>query len=178
MTADDDWVRAPITRTPFTQDRARNDGALAAIGPDTGHSYITHPRPQLELLEPPVLPAGRPDWWDRAACLGVGPGRYFPEVGGNRSIDHIDAIRRCQTCPVKTECLYHAMTVPEIHGIWGGLTADQRKALRRQGPPLPPVDHGSPGGVANRSATCAAKHATNTGPNRRRPHEQPGQTEG
>ena len=32
----------------------------------------------------------------------------------------------CTACPVKTECLEHALAVPEDYGVWGGLTQDER----------------------------------------------------
>lgn len=38
----------------------------------------------------------------------------------------------CEVCPVKQECLDHAMEVWEEWGIWGGLTFPERRKLRRQ----------------------------------------------
>ena len=29
-------------------------------------------------------------------------------------------------CPVKNACLEHALSVPEMYGVWGGLSADER----------------------------------------------------
>src|SRR5690606_16459965 len=34
-------------------------------------------------------------------------------------------------CPVRTECLDHALTYPERHGIWGGLDEDERDRIRK-----------------------------------------------
>jgi hypothetical protein len=33
----------------------------------------------------------------------------------------------CAGCPIKQECLDYAMAAQEEYGIWGGLTADERK---------------------------------------------------
>mgnify|MGYP000508806734 CR=1 FL=1 len=33
----------------------------------------------------------------------------------------------CAGCPIKQECLDYAMAAEEEFGIWGGLTADERK---------------------------------------------------
>jgi WhiB family redox-sensing transcriptional regulator len=35
----------------------------------------------------------------------------------------------CAGCPVQAECRQHALTHPE-HGIWGGMTEDERRAVR------------------------------------------------
>ena len=36
----------------------------------------------------------------------------------------------CASCPVRVECLEHAIAVDERYGIWGGLTQDERRLLR------------------------------------------------
>lgn len=41
------------------------------------------------------------------------------------------AKRYCQTCPVVDVCLAHAMANPQELGVWGGLTANERKYRRR-----------------------------------------------
>src|SRR5258708_3033746 len=38
-----------------------------------------------------------------------------------------------EVCPVRMECLAYAMGRHERHGIWGGLTFNERQALRRAG---------------------------------------------
>lgn len=42
------------------------------------------------------------------------------------------AIRTCQGCPVREPCLRYALEVEDPAGVWGGLTARQRRAIRRQ----------------------------------------------
>lgn len=37
----------------------------------------------------------------------------------------------CQLCPVRTECLQHALDVREPAGVWGGMTTYQRGLLTR-----------------------------------------------
>lgn len=45
---------------------------------------------------------------------------------------HLEAARRiCNQCPVRAECLAHAVQTYEDQGIWAGTTPDQRKRLRR-----------------------------------------------
>lgn len=55
---------------------------------------------------------------------------WFP--GNRRSVDPEDqrrrriAVQTCKTCPVRMECLTHAVLTPERFGIWGGLDGIQR----------------------------------------------------
>lgn len=39
----------------------------------------------------------------------------------------------CQNCPIQLPCLEYALSEPELHGVWGGYTADERHhiSLRR-----------------------------------------------
>lgn len=39
-------------------------------------------------------------------------------------------IKICEGCPVRVECLTHAMLWPEPDGIWGGKNIDQRRRIR------------------------------------------------
>lgn len=41
------------------------------------------------------------------------------------------ALEACGRCPVKDQCLEHAL-VYEEHGIWGGTTPRERKKLRKE----------------------------------------------
>lgn len=65
------------------------------------------------------------EWQDDALCAEVGMDMFFPEVGGSNR----DAQRICAECPVRVQCLAYGMG--EEHGIWGGLSALQRRRLRR-----------------------------------------------
>lgn len=38
----------------------------------------------------------------------------------------------CAACPVRAECLAYALGRPDKHGIWGGMTEDERDAERRR----------------------------------------------
>jgi WhiB family redox-sensing transcriptional regulator len=65
---------------------------------------------------------------DDAACAEVTPDVFFPEFGNNHSRQ---AIKICDACPVKLLCLEYALGNEEVWGIWGGLTPNQRKRLKR-----------------------------------------------
>lgn len=71
------------------------------------------------------------EWMDDGACVGEPVELWFPD--GAASGDGTALARTvCQTCPVRAECLEWALTVPEEHGMWGGKSARERRAIRRQ----------------------------------------------
>jgi hypothetical protein len=61
-----------------------------------------------------------------AACRGTGMEVFFPERGESAG----PARRVCAACPVRQPCLEYAITNRITHGIWGGLTERERRALR------------------------------------------------
>ena len=73
-------------------------------------------------------PAG---WQRRAACArpGIDPEWFFPVPGGSGK----RAKGVCARCPVTAPCLADALDRPAEadHGVRGGLTAPQRRRLRR-----------------------------------------------
>jgi len=66
------------------------------------------------------------DWRDGAICATIGGDWWYPEKGENTRI----AREICAMCPVKQECLDHAMKHGERQGIWGGVTAKGREQMR------------------------------------------------
>lgn len=70
------------------------------------------------------------DWRDDAACANECPELFFP-VGRSRAAQMQIALakRICADCPVKTECLRHAVEYDEQDGIWGGLDTHERRVL-------------------------------------------------
>lgn len=69
-----------------------------------------------------------PDWAEQGLCrTHPEPDLWFLDVG--RSSAPAKAI--CAACPVRDECLEHALRVNEKHGIWGGTTEKERRRLRR-----------------------------------------------
>jgi WhiB family transcriptional regulator, redox-sensing transcriptional regulator len=41
------------------------------------------------------------------------------------------AVKLCKTCPVIAECRAYSLEADELFGVWGGLTANQRRSIRR-----------------------------------------------
>ena len=59
------------------------------------------------------------------------PDLFFQEnIGGDFVENQLAAKALCATCPVVKECLAFALKHDEPYGIWGGMTHQERKALK------------------------------------------------
>lgn len=67
------------------------------------------------------------DWAGYANCLGLDPDMFFPQPYE----DPAPAKAVCQGCVVREECLLAALARRELDGIWGGLTATERRGGHR-----------------------------------------------
>lgn len=72
----------------------------------------------------------RPDWRDNAACRDADPELFFPDGDIRAARVQVKAAKLiCSGCPVSTTCLSWALASGHEHGIWGGLTEDERRPL-------------------------------------------------
>ncbi|NEE35718.1 WhiB family transcriptional regulator, partial [Streptomyces sp. SID7982] len=75
-------------------------------------------------------------WHSEAACRRDEAGLFFApskEPTAARLAREEAAKRVCGGCPVMIECREHALMQPEPYGVWGGLTAAERRvALARR----------------------------------------------
>lgn len=69
----------------------------------------------------------RPPWHRRAACRGMGHAVFVT----NHAEEDAAALRVCAGCPVRQECLEHALDGRGLVGVWGGMTEVERKRLLR-----------------------------------------------
>jgi WhiB family redox-sensing transcriptional regulator len=65
-------------------------------------------------------------WRELAACRGTDLEVFFPGRGESAW----PARQVCAACPVRQPCLDYAISNQITHGIWGGLTERERRALR------------------------------------------------
>jgi WhiB family redox-sensing transcriptional regulator len=75
------------------------------------------------------------EWQHQGACVDVDPESFFLEPnmrGKEKRTREVTAIAICNTCPVKQQCLDHALKVPEAYGVWGGMTEEQRHVLAKK----------------------------------------------
>ena len=70
-------------------------------------------------------------WRESAACQGDEDLFYNSEdePKGVRRRQEEQAVAVCRTCPVIDACRTHALETPELYGVWGGLTENQRHRL-------------------------------------------------
>jgi WhiB family redox-sensing transcriptional regulator len=71
-------------------------------------------------------------WRSRAACLGMDSESFFPLGTTGLALEQITRAKAvCAQCPARNACLDWALATHQEAGIWGGLTEDERRALRR-----------------------------------------------
>lgn len=79
----------------------------------------------------PVLAAAPgASWEDAAACAQADPALFFPEDGHADQAGEAKSV--CRSCPVRAECLNHALTSGEEFGIWGGTTERERHRMKHR----------------------------------------------
>ncbi len=66
-------------------------------------------------------------WYADALCAQTDPESFFPSTGGSTR----DAKRVCRRCPAQPDCLDWALETNQSHGVWGGTSETERRAMRR-----------------------------------------------
>ncbi|MEU4369966.1 WhiB family transcriptional regulator [Micromonospora chersina] len=64
-------------------------------------------------------------WRTRGTCQSVDPETFFPAP--NEPADA--AVALCRSCDVQGSCLAWALEVGDCHGVWGGTTPRERRAM-------------------------------------------------
>jgi WhiB family redox-sensing transcriptional regulator len=68
-------------------------------------------------------------WRAKGRCRGVDPAIFYPEDDEDPA-EEAKAI--CADCGVREVCLEYAIAAREKAGVWGGLTARERRRLIRR----------------------------------------------
>lgn len=72
------------------------------------------------------------DWRSDAACRDQDPDLFFPIGSTGPAVEQADEAKKvCMTCDVREQCLEFALASNQDAGIWGGLTEDERRTLKR-----------------------------------------------
>jgi WhiB family redox-sensing transcriptional regulator len=67
-------------------------------------------------------------WMQRAACKDLHPSQFFPSDSGRGALrQEREALKICETCPVRTECLAYATSNRERFGVWGGRSFEPKR---------------------------------------------------
>jgi WhiB family transcriptional regulator, redox-sensing transcriptional regulator len=73
------------------------------------------------------------DWRHHAACRDEDPELFFPIGNTGPALLQIDEAKRvCTRCKVMSDCLQWALDSGQDAGVWGGLSEDERRALKRR----------------------------------------------
>lgn len=89
------------------------------------HTLVFEGRHTYPTADPPSLPIP-PAWIAGALCAQTDPEAFYPEKGGSTK----DAKAICSMCAVRSQCLEYAMEMGERFGIFGGLSAHERRRLK------------------------------------------------
>lgn len=84
-----------------------------------------------------MIPEPREGWERDAECANTDPRWFYAEVLRGRPPSDADSRElyygemrwreMCPVCPVRPECLAHALLHRERWGVWGGLTPSARR---------------------------------------------------
>jgi WhiB family transcriptional regulator, redox-sensing transcriptional regulator len=73
------------------------------------------------------------DWRHRAACRDEDPELFFPIGTTGPALSQVNEAKVvCRQCAAREECLAWAMESGQDSGVWGGLSEDERRALKRR----------------------------------------------
>ncbi|MGA3562583.1 WhiB family transcriptional regulator [Melissospora conviva] len=76
----------------------------------------------------------RDDWRTRSACKDQDPELFFPiGTSGPALIQTEQAKAVCRQCPVRDECLQWSLDSGQEAGVWGGMSEQERDAVKRRG---------------------------------------------
>jgi WhiB family redox-sensing transcriptional regulator len=73
------------------------------------------------------------DWRHRAACRDVDPELFFPIGNTGPALLQIEESKQvCRRCAVTDACLRWALESGQESGVWGGMSEDERRTLKRR----------------------------------------------
>jgi WhiB family redox-sensing transcriptional regulator len=72
-------------------------------------------------------------WRNRAACLDADPELFFPIGSTGPALGQVEQAKViCGRCEVVEACLAWAIEFGQDAGVWGGLSEEERRALKRR----------------------------------------------
>ena len=72
------------------------------------------------------------NWRSKALCRDSNLDVFFPVGSTGMAADLIEAAKEiCQSCAVAACCLEFALETNQEAGVWGGLTEEERRPLRK-----------------------------------------------
>jgi WhiB family transcriptional regulator, redox-sensing transcriptional regulator len=69
-------------------------------------------------------------WWEQAACQFADPELFFPVTVGSAGHSRMATAKAlCASCGIRLRCLEYALDTRQEHGVWGGTSEDERRAI-------------------------------------------------
>ena len=86
------------------------------------------------------------DWRHHAVCRDEDPELFFPIGTSGPALLQVEQAKAvCRRCSVTDECLQWALESGQDAGVWGGMSEEERRAVKRRGGlrvcALTPPDH-------------------------------------
>lgn len=73
------------------------------------------------------------DWRHEAACLSEDPELFFPIGNTGPALLQVEEAKAiCRLCVSLEPCREWALETGQDAGVWGGLSEDERRALKRR----------------------------------------------
>lgn len=73
------------------------------------------------------------DWRHEAACLNEDPELFFPIGSSGPAMAQVERAKAvCRSCNVLDTCLQWALANNQDAGVWGGMSEDERRSLKRR----------------------------------------------
>ena len=72
-------------------------------------------------------------WRAEALCRDTDPELFFPVGTTGTALTQIERAKQvCGECTVRVDCLDFALSTNQDSGVWGGLSEEERRVIRRQ----------------------------------------------
>ncbi|MFH9425463.1 WhiB family transcriptional regulator [Streptomyces sp. NPDC017529] len=73
------------------------------------------------------------NWREHAVCKEEDPDLFFPIGNTGPALLQIEEAKAvCRRCPVMEICGLWALESSEKHGVWGGMSEDDRRRIKRR----------------------------------------------
>jgi WhiB family redox-sensing transcriptional regulator len=74
------------------------------------------------------------DWRHRAVCRDEDPELFFPIGTSGPALLQVEQAKAvCRRCSAVDECLQWALESGQDAGVWGGMSEEERRAVKRRG---------------------------------------------
>lgn len=87
----------------------------------------------MALTSSRSLDIANDDWRSNSACRDTDPSLFFPVGTTGLAVEQIASAKAvCETCEVQEPCLQFALETNQDSGVWGGLSEEERRDIRRK----------------------------------------------